>query len=208
MLCIVYYKMKTCACIIHYHVMFTCTLLRSHLESKKTLGETWATAIKAIKTILWTSVASKCSLTGMGAGPGSVCGQKGTMKDVFARCLKRTDVQVCTLTLCIYRSVIAISTSLLHMYLSFTINNYLPLACTSFCDCIITGVYFSQVKNKPWIPWVYTWIWHCRKQLLLFKYVFPGSIELSFFIQFHFEQLKALHKWLWVWDLWLKHQFL
>jgi hypothetical protein len=33
----------------------------------------------------------------MGAEPGSVCGQKGTMKDVFARCLKRADVQVCTL---------------------------------------------------------------------------------------------------------------
>ncbi len=23
---------------------------------------------------------------------------------------------------------------------------------------------FPQVKNKPWIPWVYTWIWHCREQ--------------------------------------------
>jgi hypothetical protein len=87
-----------CACIIHYNVMFTCTLLRTHPESKKTLGETWATVIKAINSILWTSVDSRCSLTGMGAGPGSVCGQKGTMKDVFARCLKRADVQECTLT--------------------------------------------------------------------------------------------------------------
>ncbi len=26
-------------------------------------------------------------------------------------------------------------------------------------DCYL----FSQVKNKRWIPWVYTWIWHRRK---------------------------------------------
>ncbi len=22
---------------------------------------------------------------------------------------------------------------------------------------------FSQVKNKPWCIWVYTWFWHCRE---------------------------------------------
>jgi hypothetical protein len=25
---------------------------------------------------------------------------------------------------------------------------------------------FLQVKNKPWFPWVYSWIRHCRKQLI------------------------------------------
>ncbi len=29
---------------------------------------------------------------------------------------------------------------------------------------VITGVHFPQVKNKPWIPWVYTWSWHRREQ--------------------------------------------
>ncbi len=91
-----------CACIIHYNVMFSCTLLRSHPESKKTLGETWATVIKAINSILWTSVASRCSLTRIGAGPGSVCGPKGPIKDVFVRCLKRADVQVCTVHWLVY----------------------------------------------------------------------------------------------------------
>ncbi len=28
----------------------------------------------------------------------------------------------------------------------------------------LTGVYFSQVKNKPWHTWVYTWFQHCREQ--------------------------------------------
>jgi hypothetical protein len=22
-----------------------------------------------------------------------------------------------------------------------------------------------QVKNKPWLPWVFTWIWHCHEHL-------------------------------------------
>jgi hypothetical protein len=38
-----------------------------------------------------------CTLTRMGTELGSVYGQKGTMKDVLARCLKKTNVQVCTL---------------------------------------------------------------------------------------------------------------
>jgi hypothetical protein len=24
---------------------------------------------------------------------------------------------------------------------------------------------FLQVKNKPWLPWVYSWIWHHREQV-------------------------------------------
>jgi hypothetical protein len=159
------------ACIIHYNVMFTCTLLRSHPESKKTLGETWATVIKAINSILWTSVTSRCLLTRMGAGPCSVCGQKGTMKDVFARCLKRVNVQVCTLT------------SVYSIYFSVTVNihalaTYIPFFLRStivvflmykFLWLYYNRCIFSQVKNKPWIPWVYTWFWHCREQITLPK---------------------------------------
>jgi hypothetical protein len=33
----------------------------------------------------------------MGTEPESVYAQKGTMKDVLARCLKKTEAQVCTL---------------------------------------------------------------------------------------------------------------
>ncbi len=36
----------------------------------------------------------------------------------------------------------------------------------------LTDVYFSQVKNKPWHPWVYTWFWHRREQSLLFVFHF------------------------------------
>jgi hypothetical protein len=40
----------------------------------------------------------------MGTEPESVDAQKGTMKDIFARCLKKNMAQVCTLSkLCAYR---------------------------------------------------------------------------------------------------------
>ncbi len=52
----------------------------------------------------------------------------------------------------------------MYMYLSPTIA--VRFLCSS-CVRIITGVYFSQVKNKPWIPWVYTWSWHRCEHLCL-----------------------------------------
>ena len=36
----------------------------------------------------------------------------------------------------------------------------LPMYIRAMNIRVITGVYFLQVKNKPWIPKVYTWIWH------------------------------------------------
>jgi hypothetical protein len=148
---------------VYYNVMFTCTLVRSHPEGKKTLGETWAAVIKAINSILWTSVASRCSLTRMGAELSSVYGQKWTMKDVLARCLEKTDVQVCTLSNVYILLRNATFALLLHTYLLW-LTIIVSSPCTN-CVCIITGVYFSQVKNKPWIPWVYTWFWHRREHL-------------------------------------------
>ncbi len=117
MLCMnVIYK-KCVLCTVYYNVMFTCTLVRSHPEGKKTLGETWAAAIKAINSILWTSVATRYMLARMGAELNSVYAQKGTMKDVFTRCLKKTNVQVCTLFSVYVLFCTATFTLLLHMYL-------------------------------------------------------------------------------------------
>ncbi len=60
----------------------------------------------------------------MGAEPGSVYGQTGTMKDVLARCLKKTNVQVCTLPN-------------VYMYCSVMQHS---------CACIMTGVFFCRLK--------------------------------------------------------------
>jgi hypothetical protein len=38
---------------------------------------------------------------------------------------------------------------------------------------------FSQVKNNPWIPWVYTWSWHCRKQYI---YIYIYNIYIYIYI--------------------------
>ncbi len=94
-----------CTCIIGVHAIVVyirnnyCTLLRN-IWREKMLGETWAAVIRTINNLhqmAWLRTrASK-----MGTEPESVDAQKGTMKDIFARCLV---AQVCTfLILCAYR---------------------------------------------------------------------------------------------------------
>ncbi len=85
-----------------------------------------------------------------GPEPGSVYTQKGAIKDVLARCLKKTDGQVCTLTSvyilfcnCRYSCLCYI------LYIPFFDQHLLSLYMYKFVAVIITGVYFSQVKNKP-----------------------------------------------------------
>ncbi len=68
---------KCVLCTVYYNVMFTCTLARSHPEGKKTLGETWATVIKAMNSILWTGVATRYPLARMGAELSSVYALRG-----------------------------------------------------------------------------------------------------------------------------------
>jgi hypothetical protein len=74
------------------------TLARSHPEGKSCWVKLEPLSLMAINSILGTSVVIACMLTTMGAGPSSVYTQKGTMKDILTRCLKKNDVQVCTLT--------------------------------------------------------------------------------------------------------------
>ncbi len=72
------------------------------------------------------------------------------MKDVVTRCFKKTAVQVCTVILpsCIFMYSRIV---LLFLHSGNLIRN------TDWC-------LLSQVKNKPWHPWVYSWIWHHREQ--------------------------------------------
>jgi hypothetical protein len=41
--------------------------------------------------------------------------------------------------------------------------------CSQVKFVILINVYFSQVKNKPWLPWVYSWIQHRREHAGLEK---------------------------------------
>ncbi len=72
-----------------------CTLLRNS-RREKTLGEMWAAVIKTMDNLLWMAWL-QTRAPQMGTEPGPVDAQKGTMKDIFARCLKKNIAQVCTL---------------------------------------------------------------------------------------------------------------
>jgi hypothetical protein len=64
-----------------------------------------------------------------GQGPGSVYNQNKAMKDVLARCLKKTDVQVCTLTN-VYILLCNCDIRTIATYVLSTISIYCPFTCT------------------------------------------------------------------------------
>ncbi len=156
--CIIMWCMS---CTVCCNLMFTWTLVRSHPESKRCWVKLEPLSLRLLTASsgqAWQQ--DKCTLEW--GQLSSVYAQKGTMKDVLVRCLNKTDVQECTLSSVYILFCNATSTLLLHTYLLWPTIIVL-FSCRS-CVCIITGVYFSQVKNKPLIPWVYTWFWHCHEQ--------------------------------------------
>jgi hypothetical protein len=89
-------------------------------------------------------VATRYTLARMGAELSSVYAQKGTMKDVLARCLKKTDVQVCTLSSVHVQFCNVTFTLLLHTYLLW------PAIVVSFrvqlCMCNNRCLFFRRLK--------------------------------------------------------------
>jgi hypothetical protein len=79
-------------------VMFTCTLVRSHPDSRRRWAETWTAAIKS-KIPGWAWQQDAC----LWGEPewGSVNALNEAMKDVFARCPEKTAVLVCIIIMCL-----------------------------------------------------------------------------------------------------------
>jgi hypothetical protein len=73
--------------------------------------------------------------------PGSIYTQMGAMKELLTRCLKKTDVQVCTLSVYIYCSVTADIRTFATYVPSFD-QQLLSLYMYKIVAAIITGVYF------------------------------------------------------------------
>ncbi len=47
---------------------------------------------------------------------------------------------------------------------------YVAISCVQgIWFTILIAIYFSQVKNKPWLPWVCTWIWHRRERWVIIQ---------------------------------------
>ncbi len=72
-----------------------CMLLRN-FGREKTLCEMWAAVIKTINNLLRIA-GLRTRAPQMGTELESVDAQKWTMKDIFARCLKKNIAQLCTL---------------------------------------------------------------------------------------------------------------
>jgi hypothetical protein len=69
--------------------MFTCTLVRSHPDSRRHWGKTWTVAINSMR-------GNVMHAHWLRSEWGSVYARNEAIKDVFARCFKKTAVQVCT----------------------------------------------------------------------------------------------------------------
>ncbi len=89
------------------------------------------------------------------------------MKDALAKCFKKTVAQVCTeteLCNCPHKQNLSVFLCVIYVlpWLSYNalFSSYSWIKhSTDFC-------LFSQVKNKPWLPWVYSWIRHRHEQFL------------------------------------------
>jgi hypothetical protein len=135
-------------------------MLLRNFRRKKTLGEMWAAVIRTINNLLQTAWL-RTRAPQMGTEPEPVDAQKGTMQDIFVRCLKKNIAQVCTLL--IHVLVIKRNFNLLPILCKYCWKNQHPrnhsgyvidvykLSCNSkhpLCPShvqichVITGVYF------------------------------------------------------------------
>ncbi len=103
-------------CTVCYNVMFTCTLARSHPEGRKTLGETWAAVVKAINSILWTSVATRRIPARMGAEPSQYTPRRGPWRTYSRGASRRPMFKYVHFLVYIYCSVMQITALLLHTH--------------------------------------------------------------------------------------------
>ncbi len=118
-------------------MLFTCALVISRPASKEGVGcETWAVGTSS-----------------------KILGGPEQTRNILGRENQHMAVQVCTNYDCInclhkedYLNSVNIICALLWL-----LHVHEPKGNTDWC-------LFLQVKNKPWLPWVYSWIWHRPKQ--------------------------------------------
>ncbi len=66
-----------------------------------------------------------------------------------------------------YSCVIARMKETCHEFLQYVARVLPWLSCILELNYNTDWCLFSQVKNRPWLPWVYSWIQHIREQLVL-----------------------------------------
>jgi hypothetical protein len=51
------------------------------------------------------------------------------------------------------------------------------LSCVLELSTILIVVYFHRLKNKQWLSWVYSWIWHRCEHLYMIGCIFPLQVK-------------------------------
>ncbi len=147
-----------CMCYVAFAMLFTCTQVISHPVSKEGVEcETWA--VRTNSKILGgpeqtRNILGKENQQEAQSNPGSrpwrtyLRGAPGRWPfkyvqsyDCIIACMKEIAMSFCNMLPVFYHDY-SVSVSSITM---------------------LIDVYFSQVKNKPWLPWVYSWIRHCRE---------------------------------------------
>ncbi len=146
-------------------VLFTCKIVLSRLIGKGGwMCETWNGGTNS--KILGGPRQTKMIHVEEGLARGSVWSKDKTMTGVLARCSKKIAAQVCIkymrCNMCQKRKEnwnIMCHLHILPMLYSSTHGCSL-----SVVTLVLLLVYFLQVKNKPWLPWVCSWNRHRREQ--------------------------------------------
>ncbi len=176
--CMMWCIICMCAFVVYYNDPVHCTLVRN-IWREKTLGEMWAAVIKTINNLLRTSVASNAGSPKWGQSRSQYMPRRGPWRTYSRGASRRPKPKYVHYSIHVQHRKEMFQT-LLQVYLLedqhsrctlsdvCTCTFSLPIIVISFsrtsCVCILAGVYFSRVKNKPWISWVYTWSWHCHQQ--------------------------------------------
>ncbi len=166
--------MCVCIIILKSDIQFAS---KGQLEGKD-IGEMWAAVIKTVNNLLQRSMVSSVGAPKWGQSRCQYTPRREPCRMCSRGASRRPNPKYVQLSIyvCFVKrySTFFLQTMLIEkpafkIYIVWYVheiiaNSSCPVSCTN-CVHIITGVYFSQVKNKPWIPWVYTWSWHCREQL-------------------------------------------
>jgi hypothetical protein len=147
----VMYNMSVCIA-VYYNKIFAVRWWEA-ARREKTLGERWAAVIKTINSILWTSVAFNGRSPEWGQSRSQYMARRGPWRTYSRGASRRLNPKY------VHSQYMHVVCNEIHNFVTYVL--VWPMS----ISLIIPGVYFSQVKNKPWIPWVYTWSWHRREQI-------------------------------------------
>ncbi len=146
-----------CGCVVYLYTGVELSSWKGRVEC-----EMWATYWNKQQDTEWART-DKEDTYGRRLARGSVHLWIEAMQDVFARCFKQMAVQVCT-KLWLYSIIIPVEVVVKNYCSILPVYNY-NCPCTYTWFAVLIDVYFSQVKNKPWLRWVYSWIQHRCEQL-------------------------------------------